>query len=160
MRIARNSAARGFQAVKAVSRGQPQNPVSILAHVHDGCTRATRIRRLDAEVREGFGYRIKLIEKLIAPNPEDSVTVLEKRANKDSAQAVAASGLTGKNFKLVAVITVETVLRAEPHESLVVLGNRRDARLGQTLRERYPLKPQVMSVDDGALDRGGVKLRH
>jgi len=100
-------------------------------------------------VRKSFGYRIELIEKLIAANPECFVAVFEKRANEDSAQAVGASRLACKDFKLVAVITIETILRAKPHESLIILSNRGYACLGQALIERHSLKAQVMAVDYG-----------
>ena len=64
-----------------------------------------------------------------------------------------------EHSEFIAVVSVETILSPEPHESLIVLGDRRYARLGQALGERHPLKAQIMAVDYGQFDAVGILLR-
>ena len=54
--------------------------------------------------------------------------------------------------EFISVVTVQTVLRPEPHESLIVPYDLKNSTLGQALSSGQPREADVIAVDYGQSD--------
>ena len=54
--------------------------------------------------------------------------------------------------EFVSVVTVQTILRPEPHESLIVLYDLKNSGLGQALSSGEPREADIIAVDYGKSD--------
>ena len=61
-----------------------------------------------------------------------------------------------KHLECVAVVSIQPVLRAEPKESLIVLNNLLNARLGQPLGIGETGETQIVGVNDGNSNGLGI----
>src|SRR5579863_3105511 len=121
MTIAANPSGRGFESVEALPGSKPQNAHVVLADGGDGNGFALRGRGVDAVVSKCLGDRVKLIQKVITPDPEGARTILEQRVDVDPAQTIGNPRLVLKHFELVAIVPVQPILRTKPHESPIIL---------------------------------------
>src|SRR5580698_2955255 len=72
----------------------------------------------------------------------------------DAAQATRSRGVMHEHLEFISVVSVETVLRAEPHESLVVLYDFGRLGLGQSLTCRESRESDIVGIDRGNSHRG------
>ena len=89
--------------------------------------------RTEVETAERLHFRIIYIKSGVGSYPEVAPLVLIKRMDVVVAQARRIQGIVAECLELVSVIPVESVFRAEPHESLAVLKDRRNGILGQAV---------------------------
>src|SRR3984885_15982405 len=103
------------------------------------CFRLVRYgAKTDPIMNEALGRRIKPIETVFAAHPQGSRAVLEQRQHEHAAQAICLMGLILEHPELVSVVAVNSVLRGEPHEALIILNNLRYAVLGQAFDSGEP----------------------
>ncbi len=76
---------------------------------------------VDVEVFERRGLRIESIEGVRAADPDRPGVVLEQREDVYARKAPRVLVVIGEDFEVVAVVTIQAVLGAEPDESQVVL---------------------------------------
>jgi hypothetical protein len=79
--------------------------------------------------RKRLGRAIEFIEKLIAPNPERAIAILEEGPNVYPAEAIGISWIVNEQFEVVTIVPVQPILRGKPHESLIVLNDMSHLRL-------------------------------
>src|ERR1700687_5757293 len=72
---------------------------------------------------------IEPVQRLIASYPQHPGSVFKQRVNIGATQAVWLLRIVNEYLKLVAVITVQSVLRAEPHKAAIILDDLGDPRL-------------------------------
>ena len=104
---------------------------------------------VDPIVSEGFVNAVEPVKELIAPHPERSRTILEQRVDVNTAQAVLASRIMREHSELISIVSVETILSAEPHESLIVLDDLSNLGLGQSLGCRESRESDIVAIDCG-----------
>ena len=109
VRIMPDRSGRRIQTVQTLSRRQPQYSGAVLTDVADERNRVTCKR---------LGSSIESIDELIASDPQRAIAILEEGANIHPAEAVGISWVVNEQFEVVAVVPVQPVLRAKPHEAL------------------------------------------
>ena len=103
-------------AIQAGKRGDPQVSICI---PFDGSDRpiaeAGRVVRIGLIADEGFRHRVVTVQSA-APcsNPEGAVPVLPHCDNAVMAKRGWVIGIMFENLEFITVITVESVLRADP----------------------------------------------
>ncbi len=109
-----------------------------------------------------LGHRIESIQRLIAPGPEKSLAVFEKRSDENAAEAGGNSRFVDEDFEIVTVVAVQAELGAEPQEPPVILNDLRDLGLGEAIGCGKMSEPDIGSIDNRHVDlsktHGG--LRH
>src|SRR5258708_23700685 len=123
-----------IEAMQPIARCEPQHAVVVLRNVHHGLTEPRHCTSLDFIVSKMLRSRIKAIEHLVASNPKIAGMILEQRKNKSAGQAVEIVRIVHIEAELIAIITVESMLRAEPHKSLIILDNLRNPRLRKSIQ--------------------------
>jgi hypothetical protein len=93
-----------------------------------------------------FGLGIKAIQSSsTCPNPERARMVFMNSQDDICTQAANIEWVMPEDFKLVSIETVESVERAEPHETSAVLDNTHNSVVGQTLFTGEVFELQVFS---------------
>lgn len=107
-----NGSGRRIQTVQAPDSCQPQYSLTVLTNVLDERNRVLCKR---------LGRRVEFIEKLVASDPERTTAILEEGTNVHAAEAGGSSWIVNEQSEVVAVVTVQPILGAKPHEALIVL---------------------------------------
>ena len=96
---------------------------------------------------------------MITADPERAIAILEEGANEHAAEAVRISWIVNEHFEVVAVVPVQPILRAKPHEALIVLHNLSNLCLRQPVGCGEACEPDVRPIDNGQPDLPGVHAR-
>ena len=107
-------------------------------------------------LRKGLGLGVEFIDKLIAADPQSAVAVLEEGANVDAPETDGISRIVSEDFEGIAVVSVQPILRAKPHEALIVLYDLAHFGLRQPVGSGYTCEPDVHPIDDGRRDWPGI----
>src|SRR6266853_935106 len=87
------------------------------------------ISRLYRVVCKLLGRGIEPVQGLIATDPKHPGSVFKQCINECASQAVWLLGIVNEYLKFVAVVTVQAILRAKPHETAIILNDLGDPRL-------------------------------
>jgi hypothetical protein len=94
------------------------------------------------------GSPVECIQQLISTNPDRAITVLEGGVDVNSAQAIGIITIMLENLKGIAVEPIDAMLRAEPHETVVVLNYLSNAGLREALGQRHPSELDIALWDE------------
>ena len=126
--------------------GQPQLAGPIFANVDSGTVIFIFAWTADAKVRECLRDWVEFVEGLIAANPKITGMVNEKAPDKNAAQAVRLAWLMSEYFELVAVESIQPILRAEPKKPQTVLYGRRRPCLRQAVHSMYLTESNIQAI--------------
>src|SRR5215475_6747646 len=102
---------------------EPHLAVAVLIDVEHNHVADVKVRRAEVIVSEGFISRIKPVERLVRPDPQETRAVLEQGVDVVPAKAVGAGRVMREYFEPVTIVAVEPILRAEPDKARVVLSH-------------------------------------
>jgi hypothetical protein len=88
--------------------------MSVFFNVNGGTKAFICAFSTDTEVCKGLRGRVELVESPIAANPESTSMVNEKFVDVHTAQTTRLAWHMSENFELVAVESIQPVLRAKP----------------------------------------------
>src|SRR5580658_10236497 len=108
---------------------QPEQATAVLRNMNDCAPEIGQFVSFDLVMGEGLGTRVETVQHPIASDPQHAGAVFEQRINVSPGQAVHSTRLVHKYLEFVTVVAVDTVLRAEPDETAIVLDNLRDTSL-------------------------------
>src|SRR6266446_3005848 len=92
------------------------------------------ISRLYGVVCKLLSGGIEPVQRLIASDPKPPGSVFEQRVNEGASEAVWLLRIVNEYLKFVAVITVQAILCAKPHETTIILCDLGDPRLRKPVR--------------------------
>src|SRR5690606_24571946 len=135
----------GAEPVQAAFSPDPQIPFAVLEKCVDAAARESRapvdgLLGASGNVNEGIGCPVVAAKAGARSDPEVSLAVRKERSDVVGWNARRVVPVVPVDLHLVAVVTVQPVLRADPHEAEGVLCNRRDVGLREALVGRQLLE--------------------
>src|SRR3984957_12290907 len=154
--ISSGSTAHRVKSVEPPGCRQPEHSRAILAKLRDRSWQTPSILRHDVVMGEGVVGRIVFIERLITADPQCPRVVHEETANIDASQTIGTARFVLERFRSIAIVAIQSILRAEPQEAKTVLDYRRDSSLRYARASGELTEPYVAAVDHRYLDRQRV----
>src|SRR4029453_12556682 len=125
----------GIELVEpAVRHTQPDVTAVILGDgLHVGTAESVRVLGIVKIPGDAFAPRIKSVRSIVRRNPQAALIVFEEILNEIGTQTRRIVRVVLVDHERVAVIPVESVPRAEPHEPAAILDERRHITLRQSV---------------------------